>query len=61
MFALSALPALLLLLILAGIGIWAVYWMIRFAVRHGTLDAMRQDRLEEERRQARRAADRSSA
>jgi len=61
MFALSALPALLLLLILAGIGIWAVYWMIRFAVRHGTLDAMRQDRLEEERRRARRAADRSSA
>jgi hypothetical protein len=38
---------------------WAVYWLIRLAVRHGTLDAMRQDRSEEERRHARRSLPRS--
>ena len=42
--------------------VWAVYWVIRLGVRHGSLDAPRQDRLEHERRHARRsAADRSGA
>lgn len=54
MFAIGGVEVLLFSLILVGIGVWVVYWMIRFAVRHGTLDAMRQDRLEQERRHERR-------
>ena len=54
MFAIRGVEVVLLGVLLWGLGAWLLYWLIRLGVRHGTLDAMRQDRLEEERRHARR-------
>ena len=59
MFGIGSLEALLVLAVLGVLIGWGVYWVIRLGVRHGTLDAVRQDRVEEERRRARPTVARS--
>jgi hypothetical protein len=55
MFAMGGVEVLVFGALLWALGAWLLYWIIRLAVRHGSLDAVRQDRLEEERRHARRS------
>lgn len=55
----GSLEALFVLAVLWVLIAWGVYWVIRLGVRHGTLDAVRQDRLEEERRRDRPTVPRS--
>ena len=50
---------LLFVVVTFGLGVLAVYWVIRLAVRHGTLDAYRVDRVDQ--RIARMQADQSRA
>ena len=59
MFGIGSLEALFILAALWVLIAWGAYWVIRLGVRHGTLDAVRQDRLEEERRRARPTVPRS--
>ena len=59
MFGIGSLMSLFILAVVWVLVAWGVYWVIRLGVRHGTLDAVRQDRFEEERRRARPTVTRS--